>query len=79
LRNVIGQGAVLVGSGLAIGLVVSIPLTRMMSHLLFGVTATDTATFVGVPLLLFSVGLLASYVPARRAMRVDPSLALREE
>jgi putative ABC transport system permease protein len=79
LKNVFGQAAVLVGAGLAIGLVASVGLTRMMSHLLFGVTATDPATFIGVPLLLFAIGLTASYIPARRAMKVDPSLTLRDE
>jgi putative ABC transport system permease protein len=79
LANVIGQAVVLVGCGLAIGLAASLALTRLMSNLLFGVTATDPITFAGVPLLLLAIGLAASYIPARRAMRVDPSLALRDE
>ncbi len=79
LKNVFGQAAALMAAGLAIGLAASLALTRMMSHLLVGVTATDPATFIGVPLVLFAVGLAASYIPARRAMKVDPSLTLRDE
>ena len=79
LRNILGQGAMLIGAGLAIGLLLSVVLTRLMAHLLFGVTATDPATFVGVPVVLVGVGLAASYFPARRAMNVDPALTLRDE
>jgi predicted permease len=79
LGNVLGQAAVLIACGLAIGLAASVALTRMMSGLLFGVTATDPATFLGVPLLLASIGLAAAYIPARRAMSVEPALTLRDE
>jgi putative ABC transport system permease protein len=79
LGNVLGKAAVLIACGLAIGLAASVGLTRMMSGLLFGVTATDPATFLGVALLLASIGLAAGYIPARRAMSVDPALTLRDE
>ncbi len=79
LASVIGQGVVLAASGIAIGLAAALALTRLMSHLLFGVTATDPATFIGVPALFLAIALLASYIPARRATRVDPVLVLRNE
>jgi len=79
LGNVLGQVGVLIACGLALGLAASLALTRMMSSLLFGVTATDPATFLGVPLLLAVIGLAAGYFPARRAMGVDPALTLRDE
>jgi len=79
LRNVLRQGATLAFVGVAIGLAVSFALARLMSTLLFGVTARDPVTFAGVAALLAAVALLASYVPARRATRVDPVHALRHE
>ncbi len=79
LRMVIGQSFVLVTLGIAIGLGGAFALTRVMSSLLFGVSATDAATFVIPPLLLVSVGLLASYFPARRAAGVEPMIALRND
>ena len=79
LRLVIGQGLRPVGLGLLAGLLTAVPLTRLLSGLLFGVGATDPWTFAGIPLLLASVGLLACYFPARRAARVDPLTALRHE
>ncbi|HEX8986201.1 MAG TPA: ABC transporter permease [Bryobacteraceae bacterium] len=78
-RSVLGQAAVLIACGLALGLAASLALTRLMSSLLFGVTATDPATFAGVPLVLAAIGLAAGYLPARRALGVDPALTLRDE
>lgn len=79
LRLVVGEGARMAAFGVVIGMAASLAITRLMSSLLFGVSATDPLTFVGVAALLSSVALLASYLPARRAMRVDPMVALRYE
>ena len=79
MRLVIGQGALLAGIGIAIGVAVAFGLTRLMTSLLFGVTPTDSATFTGAAILFQIVGLAACYVPARRAMQVDPMVALRYE
>jgi ABC-type antimicrobial peptide transport system permease subunit len=77
LRLVVGQGLTLTLTGLVIGVGASIALTRLIAKLLFGVSPTDPLTFVVIPLLLTAVALLAGWIPARRATRVDPLVALR--
>jgi putative ABC transport system permease protein len=79
LRLFIGQGMRLVLLGLVIGLGGAFVLTRLLSSLLFGVSTTDTATFVVVATILTLVGVLACYLPARRAATIDPLVALRYE
>jgi putative ABC transport system permease protein len=77
LKMTIRHGLQLVFVGVVIGLAAAFVLTRVMSSLLFGVSATDPITFVAIPLLLMSVALLASYIPALRSMKIDPMVALR--
>jgi len=79
LRMILSQGLRTIFIGVAIGIAGSLALTRTIESLLFGVTATDPLTFGGVTLLLVGAALLACYMPARRAMRVDPMVALRYE
>jgi predicted permease len=79
LRLVLGEGARMAALGVVIGIAGSLAITRLMSTLLFGISATDPLTFLGVAVLLSVVALFASYIPARRAMRVDPTVALRYE
>ena len=79
IKLVVGNGLVLVLSGIAIGLAGALALTRVMTSLLYGVSATDPVIFAGVSLALVALTLLASYMPARRATKVDPMIALRCE
>jgi predicted permease len=79
LRLVLGQGLWTTAAGITVGILGSFALTRTMESLLFGLSPTDPVTFAGIALLLAFVALLASYIPARRAMRVDPMVALRYE
>ncbi|MGB9180981.1 MAG: FtsX-like permease family protein, partial [Pyrinomonadaceae bacterium] len=79
LRLVISQALTLVSIGIAIGIAGAFVLTRVMSSLLFGISATDRLTFIMLSLLLGGIALLASYIPARRAAKVDPMVALRYE
>lgn len=77
LRLIVGHGAMLGAAGVGIGLIGALAVTRFLRTLLFGVSPFDPASFVGVALLLSGIVLLASYIPARKAMRVDPAEALR--
>jgi putative ABC transport system permease protein len=79
LGIVISEGLRLVGIGVALGIAAAVALTRLLSSLLFNVSTVDPLTFVVVTLLLTFVSLAACYIPARRAMRVDPMVALRYE
>ena len=77
MRLILGEGAKLALLGLGIGLVLALPLTRLIASLLYGVSTTDPLTFGAVAIVLFSVAVAACYIPARRATRVDPIVALR--
>jgi putative ABC transport system permease protein len=79
LRLVVGRGVALTGIGVLIGILGGVAVTRVTATMLFDVSPTDPLSFVGVSVLLIGVAALASYVPARRATRVDPLEALRTE
>jgi ABC-type antimicrobial peptide transport system permease subunit len=79
LQMILRQGLELAIAGAALGLIGALIVSHLMTGLLFGVTPTDPLTFVGVTLVLTAVALAASYIPAMRAMRVDPLVALRYE
>jgi putative ABC transport system permease protein len=79
LRMVVGQGLKLVLTGVVVGIFAALALTKSMSSLLFGISATDPLTFTVVAIVLISIALFACYIPARRAMKVDPIVALRYE
>ena len=79
LRMVMGRGLLLAGIGLAVGLAAAFGLTRLISSLLFGVKANDPGAFAAVVVTLAMVACMAIYIPARRAMRIDPLIALRYE
>ena len=79
LKLIVGQGAQLAGIGIVIGLILAFAVMRVISKLLFGVEATDPATFAGTSALILVVALAASYIPALKAMKVDPVIALRCE
>lgn len=79
LRLILRQGLILAGAGIAAGLAGALAMTRVLSVMLYGISATDTLTFAGISFFLLLVSVLASYLPAQRAMRVDPMVALRHE
>ena len=79
LQMTVQQGLKLVGAGMIIGLGAAFFLTRLMATLLYGISATDPITFIGISIVLLAVAILASYVPALRATKVDPITALRAQ
>jgi putative ABC transport system permease protein len=79
LRLVLGRGLVLIGAGIAVGVGCALSVSRLVANLLFNVSPFDPVTFIGVPLLLGTMALAASYIPAFRATRIEPAIALRGE
>jgi macrolide transport system ATP-binding/permease protein len=79
LRLVLGRGLILVLAGIGVGVAIALSVSRLIANLLFNVSPADPVTFVGVPLLLGTMALAASYIPAFRATRIDPAIALRGE
>jgi len=79
VRLILSEGLILVGVGVGIGLGAALVVSRLLESFLYGISATDSVTFLTVPIILVLVALIASYVPARRATRVDPMVALKYE
>jgi putative ABC transport system permease protein len=79
LRLVMRRGVLLTGMGIALGIGGALTLTRLLSSMLFGLSALDPSTFVGVAAFFTAVAMVAAYLPARRATKVDPLIALRHE
>jgi len=79
LRMVLRQGVRLIGTGVLIGLAIAFAVSRLLANMLVGVSASDPITYASVAVLLGGLALVAGYIPARRAMRVDPMVALRHE
>jgi putative ABC transport system permease protein len=79
VRMIVGEGFRTIAGGVAVGMVAALMLTRTVASMLYGITATDPATFAAVTVVLVGAALLACYIPARRATRVDPMVALRSE
>jgi putative ABC transport system permease protein len=77
VRLVLGRGLVLVALGLGAGIAAALSVTHLLANLLFNISPVDPATFIGVPLLLAVMAIAASYIPAFRATRIDPAIALR--
>jgi ABC-type antimicrobial peptide transport system permease subunit len=79
LKMTVNQGLKLVSIGMMLGLAAAFLLTRVLASLLFGISATDPITFLGISFVLLAVAILASYLPALRATKVDPIVALRAQ
>jgi putative ABC transport system permease protein len=79
LAMIFRRGMVTIAAGLAVGLPLAFGFARLMASLIFGVTASDPITFIGIPVALLAAGALAIYIPARRATQIDPIVALRYE
>jgi len=79
LQMTVKQGLKLVAVGMILGLAAAFLLTRALASLLYGISPTDPVTFLGISLVLFAVAILASYIPALRATKVDPIVALRAQ